>query len=140
MEANLGTPRELTQHRVNPANDSITIKVMDPPGDGGACHVYYITWENPRGQEDPNAVTLAFQNGPINEVGVNGITHEALLAILEDRLKGFQQGKFACEENEVALSCVRQAQAVLQSRTKRRMEQGVEGTHGLDAHKPVHME
>jgi hypothetical protein len=33
-----------------------------------------------------------FQNGPIAEVGVNGVTHEVLLAIVADRLRSFQKG------------------------------------------------
>lgn len=119
----------LTTHVVNPANDRIKIAVMDDPGQGGACHVYYVTWENPPGQEDPNAVTLSFQNGPIAEVGVNGITHEVLLAVLEHRLEGFQSGEYACQENAEALLAIRHAQEVLQKRTRDRMARGVEGTH-----------
>lgn len=30
--------RELTEHRVNPANDKLTITVEDAPGAGGAQH------------------------------------------------------------------------------------------------------
>lgn len=94
--------RELTSHRVNPANDTLTVKVLDEPGAGGANHLYHISGFNTMlNPSDPFVAaygmpsqhsTILFQNGPIAEVGVNGITHEALLAILIDRLTAFQVG------------------------------------------------
>lgn len=123
--------RELTSHKVNECNESIKIEVLDEPGHGGACHNYHITW--PGSHANPSGSTqILFQNGPIKEVGVNGITHEALLAILIDRLEHFQRGPYACEENGVALSSLQMAQGVLHNRTKRRVRQGVEGTHAKD--------
>jgi hypothetical protein len=119
--------REITSHVVNPANDKITLTVIDEPGHGGACHEYAI---NVPGQQ---ALFLMFQNGPISEDGngVNGITHEVLLAVLIDRLEGFQAGKYANAYNEKALMSLRIAQATLQERTKERMARGVEGTHKI---------
>lgn len=126
--------RELTDHKVNPANDTLTITVADEPGSGGANHRYEIdgfsTEKNPGYDEDSGAeLVLLFQNGPINEVGVNGVTHEALLAILCDRLRGFQSGPYASEDNAEALAHLGAAQAALQRRTLARMARGVEGTH-----------
>lgn len=116
--------RKLTGHVVNPANDRITITVMDPPGSGGAHHHYSI---DVAGSE--NGCDLVFQNGPIAEAGVNGITHEALLAVLIDRLECFQGGPFANDYNRDALQYLRGAQSILQVRTRDRMARGVEGTH-----------
>lgn len=125
--------REITSHRVNPANDVLTIRVLDEPGSGGACHHYVIsgfdTDSNPSKDVTVGQVGLLFQNGPINEVGVNGITHEALLAILIDRLAAFQRGPFANGYNGVALAHLHAAQFALQERTRERMARGVEGTH-----------
>lgn len=129
--------RTLSAHVVNAANDKLTITVVDEPGSGGANHRYDISGfdaiSNPSDGKNPccatRAVTILFQNGPINEVGVNGITHEALLAILEDRLAGFQSGKFANEYNARALEHVRAAQSALHDRTRERMARQVEGTH-----------
>lgn len=121
--------RELHGHQVNPANDVIKVFVMDEPGDGGACHEYqvHIPGKNP---EDPiGHVSLNFQNGPIAEAGVNGITHEVLLSILIHRLDGFQQGPFACSENNSARDRLLDAQRILHGRTRDRMDRGVEGTH-----------
>jgi hypothetical protein len=74
---------------------------------------------------------IIFQNGPVSVDGngVNGITHEALLAILIDRLEGFQAGPYANPHNAKALNHLREAQTALQARTRERMARGVEGTH-----------
>lgn len=131
--------RTLDGHKVNPANDLLTITVMDPAGQGGASHFYNITGfdstKNPTFTDGEGAdfCELVFQNGPIAEHGVNGITHEALLAILIDRLDGFQSGPYACGENLIALNHLIEARDVLNSRTQRRMAEGTEGTHALDA-------
>lgn len=126
--------RTLTDHVVNPANDQLKIAVLDEPGSGGACHRYeisgYRSASNPsRVEMDANTTVVLFQNGPIAEVGVNGVTHEALLAILVDRMRGFQEGPYACRENALALTKLEEAQHWLQKRTRDRMARGVEGTH-----------
>ena len=86
--------RELTSHKVNGLNEALKIEVLDEPGAGGANHVYGITDSTFIGGSEPPKVTcpIRFQNGPIAEAGVNGISGEALLAIVEDRLKCFQAG------------------------------------------------
>lgn len=126
--------RTIQDHKVNPANDKLTITVLDEPGSGGACHLYRIegfdTSSN-RSDEGPafQMADILFQNGPIPEVGVNGFTHEALIAIVIDRLRSFQAGPFACRENALALTKLEEAQHWLHSRTRARMNRGVEGTH-----------
>jgi hypothetical protein len=133
--------RELTSHKVNGVNDGLTVTVMDEPGSGGANHRYQIGGYS-RKQEvvtnsetgeteiiDDIATDINFQDGPLKESGINGITHEVLLAILIDRLEGFQRGPFACEANELALLACRTAQKALKDRTVERLARGVEGTH-----------
>lgn len=123
--------RELTRHRVNGCNDGLKIEVRDEPGNGGANHEYRISgWHDTRSAtRAPIDVFLIFQNGPIKEVGVNGITHEALLAILIDRLEGFQSGPFKCDYNRFALEHLKLGLEYLKQRTAERMLRGVEGTH-----------
>lgn len=119
---------QITEHQINECNSAISIEADErDAGNGNASHVYVL------GTKDggPDYCTLRFQHGPIKEVGTNGITHEALLAILCDRLRGFQSGPYACEANELALQHLESAQAALHSRTKERVERGVEGTHAL---------
>lgn len=114
--------RTITDHIANPVNDRITITVMDEPGPGGAHHYYAVDVD---GSE--NGLDIHFQNGPIAEVGVNGVTQEVLLAIVIDRLRSFQAGPFACDENQHALAHAHLALDALKSRTKARMARGVEG-------------
>lgn len=125
--------REITDHRVNPANDTIRIHVMDEPGAGGANHHYMVTlpdWTRaPDGSNSHGVWDINFQNGPIAEHGVNGLTQEVLLAIVVDRLRSFQAGAFACRENALALTKIEEAQHWLHARTSARMARGVEGTH-----------
>lgn len=131
--------REITSHRVNPANDRLSIRALDEPGSGGASHLYQISgFSSESNPADPfterygkaaDHSTILFQNGPIAEAGVNGVTHEALLAVVIDRLQAFQRGPFACRENALALTKLEEAQHWLQHRTLARMARGVEGTH-----------
>jgi hypothetical protein len=116
--------RKIESHKVNPANDLIDITVLDAPGAGGANHHYAV---DVNGTE--NGVDIKFQNGPIAEVGVNGVTQEVLIAICIDRLECFQAGPYACQENADALGYLKMAQDALLSRTRARMARGVEGTH-----------
>lgn len=118
--------RQLHEHEVNPANASIKIEVMDEPGAGGACHEYEVSWGS---IELGQSIRISFQNGPIPQNGVNGLTHEVLLAIIADRLRSFQVGPYACEENYQALNHIIEAQMWLQRRTLARIARGVEGTH-----------
>lgn len=130
--------RELTSHRVSGLNDALTIHVMDEAGHGGACHEYAITFIDPNlGGVERSPISgrhgrdclISFQNGPIAESGVNGISNEALLAIVRDRLEGFQSGPYACDANKDALLFVVSAMEHLASRTVERVARGVEGTN-----------
>lgn len=118
--------RHIDSHKVNPVNEQIEIQVLDEPGHGAASHDYLVRVPLKNGEYN---VPICFQNGPIAEVGVNGITHEVLLAILIDRLEAFQDGPYACHENELALTKIKEAKEWLFSRTRERMQRGVEGTH-----------
>jgi len=135
----IDTMRVITDHAVDPANEKLTITALDAPGAGGASHLYQIEgfdsasnpsdpWTARHGQSAKHS-TILFQNGPIQEVGVNGITHEVLLAIVIDRLRGFQSGPYECLENELALLSIEEALQYLKKRTKARIKRGVEGTY-----------
>ena len=114
--------RTITDHIINPANDRIAINVMDEPGSGGANHHYAIDLDG-----SVNGFDIHFQNGPIAEQGINGVTQEVLLAIVADRLRSFQNGPFATKANACALTHVEEALHWLHSRTIDRMRRGVEG-------------
>lgn len=118
--------REITSHKVNGLNESLKITAVDEPGSGNASHIYDIvpTVGNAKG------LRIEFQNGPLKETPPNGLSNEALLAIVEDRLIGFQSGPFSCRENAVALTKLQESMMWLQKRTRDRMARGVEGTMG----------
>ena len=132
--------RKLADHIVSGDQAvQLEIEVTDQPGQGGANHKYEVTGfdtsknlskvgDNGFGHEFSRMVVL-FQNGPIKEFGVNGITQEALLAIVIDRLRSFQSGPFSCRENAIALTKCEEALMWLQRRTVARIKRGVEGTH-----------
>lgn len=128
------------EHLVDP--DQLTICVSDDPGPGGANHRYEIQGmdlsKNPHApfakSKNVTGMTIVFQNGTVQETGVNGLTNEVLLAIVADRLKGFQGGKYACLENAEALEHVGEALNMLHSRTRERMYRGVEGVETATAH------
>lgn len=124
--------RELTSHKVNELNDALLINVLDEPGHGGACHEYQIRrWVKNLGDAygDAEMCNIKFQDGPIKEAGINGISQESLLAVVEDRLKCFQAGPYASRENALALTHIQEAMHWLHHRTRERMARGVEGTH-----------
>lgn len=133
--------RTIDDHKINPANDKLIITVLDPPSHGGASHVYAISgmelMRNEAVQKaaddyPEDSAVIMFQCGGIAEHGVNGVTQEALLAIVADRLRSFQAGPFSSRENALALTKIEEAQHWLQQRTLRRMRQGIEGTHQPD--------
>ena len=112
----------LTSHKTNGCNNEIDIFAYDTPGPGGAYHHY--------GFEHNGLVIgdIYFQKGGIQEVGINGLTNEALLAVVEHRLECFQKEKFACRENAIALTKIQEAMMWLQKRTNDRIKRNVEGT------------
>jgi hypothetical protein len=135
-------PRQITDHKIEGIDNQIDIKVLDEPGAGGACHEYQIV--NTVHQKDLVDVKegveefavsiinhvlccISFQNGPVLEAGINGITQEALITVCIDRLRCFQSGDFACDDNLDALTHLEAALTCLQKRTRDRLSRGVEG-------------
>lgn len=123
--------RELTSHKVTPCNEQLTVSVLGEPGPGGASAHYGIhgfTRRNAEDTDDETSVSLHFQDGPIPTHGVNGITNEALIAIVIDRLQAYQAGPFGCRENAIALTHLEDSMHWLHHRTRARVARGVEGS------------
>lgn len=115
--------RQIKSHVVQGQSNELNIEVHDTPGPGNACHDYVV--RDPDGQQQGH---IRFQKGPVVEAGFNGISNEVLLAIVKDRLEGFQSGPFACSANDHALCHIEAAMASLMRRTADRLQRGVEGT------------
>lgn len=125
----MSSPRIIKTYEVHGADSHITVTADErDPVHGNASHNYTLQWQIER-EGKPFEVTqlLQFQHGPINEVGVNGITNEILLAIIRDRLEGFQAGNFACTDTAEALKFVQLSLEWLKIRTENRVARGVEG-------------
>lgn len=145
--------RTITDHKVNGLNEAIEINAIGEPGPGGANHNYSVVLRPP-GIPQFHIGQIVFQNGPIAKPqDMNGLTNEALLAILIDRMRGFQgmppvhpmpagtppglegarlapnRPQFQCRENAIALTHLEEALMWLQKRTRDRMARGVEGTY-----------
>ncbi len=116
--------RKITTHCVNGLNENLDLSVMDEPNSSGASHEYRIDLVPANKYWD-----ISFQNGPIKEVGFNGLSSEVLLAICIDRLRSFQAGPFSCRDNALALTHLEESLMWLQKRTRDRMTRGVEGTN-----------
>lgn len=121
--------RKITDHKVNGLNEAIEITVLDEPGQGNACHKYEIDLVGGAPESGGGKTVINFQNGPIQEAGINGISNESLLAVVIDRLRGFQSGQFACRDNALALTKLEESVMWLKKRTLDRMARGVEGTN-----------
>lgn len=107
------------------------IFALDDKGQGGANHVYDVIQTVPVGaavSDDSIFARVKFQDGPIKEFGINGCHNEDLIAIVIDRLQGFQEGDFSCRENAIAITKLEEAMMWLNKRTSKRIARGVEGT------------
>jgi hypothetical protein len=118
--------RKLETHKVDPTNERIDIEVRDTLGAGGAhCHYNVSGFDTKRNparigvygyKNSFSHLPIVFQSVPVAEVGVNGITHEVLIAIIIDRLEHFQKGQFANDYNRLALEHLDAAHAALRAR------------------------
>lgn len=89
---------------------------------------------NPTGGEvRGTGLRIDWQNGPLgrdgDRIAPNGAFVETVIASAKQRLAFYQDSKYKCVENQVALDHLEKALAALDSRTKKREEQKVEGLH-----------
>lgn len=87
-----------------------------------------------------NGLDIRWQNGALKEPDgtprePNGAFVETVISACVQRLEFFQNSKFSCRENALAITKLQEALHWLEDRTKRRQAAGVEGTHQVDAAK-----
>lgn len=118
-------------------NELVMIEAVDevPEDEANAKYAFAVkahgVWSS--------AGRVEFQRGPLREkplgqkewrdVPPKGISNEALLAVVLDRLEAFQRGPFKCLENEQASKCIIEGLEWLKRRTYARVDRKVEGTH-----------
>ena len=120
--------------RAIPNNAPTNVAALDErdPKAGNAHHTYGIQYGGPK-----DVCRIQFQHGPRGVEGSTpGVFDDDLLAIIKDRLTGFQSGPFACVENADALAAVQAARERLGLRVARRIAQGVLGANETHMEKP----
>ena len=122
---------KLHRHEVNSFNrDHIEVLahgIGDPMVRGDTYCVSFETADE-AGNPLTMGVTIKFQDGPVKEAGPNGITDEALLAIVLHRLECFQRGAHRCRENAIVVTKLEECLMWLRARAEERERRGVEGT------------
>jgi len=114
--------RTVEYYKANEVEQALKVDA-DDRNEFGASHNYEIRI----GDEGPTVAKMNFQNGPVLESGINGMTNESLLAVIIDRLDGFLSGKFPSRETAVAKTKCEEALMWLNKRSHDRLARGVEG-------------
>jgi len=78
-------------------------------------------------------INITWQNGPLGRDSdrkiPNGAFVEDVIGIAIERLRFYQQSKFSCRENSLALTKLEEAVMWLNKRSSNREERKVEGTY-----------
>jgi hypothetical protein len=126
--------REITDHKNNRFNrECINVVTADLRAIDNAHHRYkiFVNRDAQTSDEPPritlHQVELVFQNGGLREAGPNGITDQALLAVVLDRLRSFNDGPFRCRENSLIITKLEEAMMWMEKRSNDRSRRGVEG-------------
>ena len=106
----------------NASQGSVRAFATDEPSKGDSTrHHYRVTHKPAADGPEIDLAVVKFQNGLPSEVGVNGVTDEALLSVLADHIEGFQRGPCDCQANRQAAWNIREAIRWLKQRTPTQM-------------------
>lgn len=101
-----------------PSGGEVRADVSSPSGPEGTKEfVLYIRWQH--GPLGP----------PSHQQPANGVFVETVIAAAVQRLEHFQESKFKCRENALAITKLEEALHWLNARTQRRVKANTEGTH-----------
>lgn len=114
--------RAITEHHDGHGlNESIEITTDEPDGSGAAHYYDLLIGGDLIGK-------IQFQKGPRNVEGSTpGATEAAILAVLIDRLRGFQAGPYSCRENAIQLTKLEEVLHWTKARADARAKRGVLG-------------
>jgi hypothetical protein len=102
-------------------NESIAL-IADDADQSGASHYYSLVIG------DTCVANIQFQKGPRHVNGsIPGATEAAIVAVLIDRLQGFQSGPYSCRENAIQLTKLEEVLHWTKARTDARAKRGVLG-------------
>lgn len=92
-------------------------------------------YDNPAGGEVSGVgLSIVWQNGPLgreNQKEPNGAFVETVLSAALQRIQYYQDSKFKCRENAIAITKIEEALLWLDKRTRDREARNVEGTHAI---------
>ena len=123
---NLNQPRLVTGHAVsrNGRGDMGQAVIAHGPYSPGGAQNHYIIGVGAECELMTGGAQvlgcISFQDGNPQEVGPNGVTLEAVLAVCADRLERFQDGPHANRYNAEALLGIERALEALKDRTRER--------------------
>jgi hypothetical protein len=117
--------REIVSHKVEGKShsDLESIYALETPEGANLGYEIHIAQK----EGDPLVFPLRFQRGPVKEVGANGVSIEALIAIGEDQLGRVNKPPLGCAETTYARTNLQKALRFLRKRTLDRVARGVEG-------------
>ncbi len=115
--------RVIRTHKSHEGDRQPILYAMGNAGVGGAEQNYRISYSAMTGTGAAYEVEAALDFVSLDH---EGVTNEALLAVVIDRLEGFQAGPFNCQENADALVAAQAALQALHGRTLARIARGVE--------------
>lgn len=72
---------------------------------------------------------IAWQDGNIPDNGINGAQVREVITAIIERFKHFENSKFACDENKRVIALLTETIGVIDERTNRRKQAGIEGTY-----------
>jgi hypothetical protein len=102
-------------------NESIGI-YADEPDKSGASHLYELRIG------DKLVASIQFQKGPRGEaLSTPGVTEGAIMAVIVDRMQGFNGGPYRCRENSLVATKVEEAMHWTRARADERASRGVLG-------------
>jgi hypothetical protein len=124
--------REVFDHKNNKYNrEHIVVKTADLRALDNAHHKYVIEvlGGDPADETRPVIARceISFQDGGLKEVGPNGITDQALIAVVLDRIRSFNEGPYRCRENSMMITKLEEALMWGRKRADDRSARGVEG-------------
>lgn len=107
--------------RIYTDHNGVAVNAISRLADGTNVegHVYQVL-------AGTKTLAVEFQRGGVAANGVNGVTNEALLNIVQHRLE-FLNRQFPCAENAAAIKGVVDALFQLEARTLDRLARSVEG-------------
>lgn len=107
--------------------EPLQVKIQaDEPDASGASHYYELFREIDDVPEERGH--LQFQKGPRGKAAsVEGLSDAAVVSVLLDRHRGFQQGPYSCRENALVISKLEEVLQLMAWRQNERHARGVLG-------------